>query len=223
MKRRRRRRRYRQARQAACAKAGVVLLLAIVVTKIFEQRRHHLASAHATPRLTSSPTHSSMKCTCRPPSSSSTLAAIGFKRGLGAALALGPSPMRQARSPWRRHSRSCGWSALCAGCASSSVDVAVLHRHVQIGAHQHALALDVEPIDGADAGKVRFAPAVHIGGAGNLRVAMSSYQPAHGDCGIAHAVGEAPFIVIPGHDAAEIAVDDLRRIQDRKSSLRGCD
>src|SRR5262249_31861327 len=41
----------------------------------------------------------------------------------------------------------------------------VLHGHVEIDAKQHALAADVEPIDGTDARKVRFAPAVPIRGA----------------------------------------------------------
>ena len=60
-------------------------------------------------------------------------------------------------------------------CRQDAVDACrvaydpILYRHVEIDADEHALALDVEPIDGADAGKVRFAPAVHIGGAGDIR------------------------------------------------------
>src|SRR5215510_12463474 len=35
---------------------------------------------------------------------------------------------------------------------------------------------------------------------------------AHGDGGVRHTVGEAPFIVIPGEHAHQIAVHDLRLI-----------
>src|SRR4029077_11963539 len=41
----------------------------------------------------------------------------------------------------------------------------IVHRDVEVDAKQHALAAHVEPVDGADAGKVGLAPAIHVGGA----------------------------------------------------------
>ena len=38
---------------------------------------------------------------------------------------------------------------------------------------------------------------------------MGSEQLAHGNGRVGHAVREAPFIVVPGQDADEVAVDHL--------------
>ena len=78
------------------------------------------------------------------PSSSPSLSATGFRLNLRIGPALGPAEMRDDDD---------------AGAALGQVlqarhqplqprrvgDLAVLDRHVEIGAHQHALALDVEP------------------------------------------------------------------------------
>ncbi len=86
-------------------------------------------------------------------------------------------------------------------------DGAVFDRHVEVDADQHALALHVDPVDGPDAGEVETArralPSARA-------MTARSYQPTHGDGRVGHAVGEAPFVVVPGHDAAERAVDHMR-------------
>ena len=53
--------------------------------------------------------------------------------------------------------------------------------------------------------------------------AMVSEQLAHGDGGVAHAVGEAPLVVVPGQDAHERAVHDLGlvEVEDATSADRG--
>ena len=50
-----------------------------------------------------------------------------------------------------------------------SVTVPSCIGYVEIDAEQHALAADVEPIDGANAREVGLVPAVQVGGAGNGR------------------------------------------------------
>ena len=42
-------------------------------------------------------------------------------------------------------------------------------------------------------------------------------QLAHRDGGVGHAVGEAPFVVVPGHDPDELAVHDLGLVHVRRS------
>ena len=73
-------------------------------------------------------------------------------------------------------------------------DRAVLHRHVQVDAHQHALARASSVVERANS-------------------AARSDQLAHRDGGVGHAVREAPFIVVPAHHAHEIAVHHLGLIE----------
>ncbi len=71
----------------------------------------------------------------------------------------------------------------------------VFHRHVQIRAHQHALALHGKAIKRLK------------------RIHGRSDQLAHRDSGIRHAIGEAPFVVVPAHDLNEIPVHHLGLIE----------
>ena len=147
--------------------AHVVLFLARVVAKVLQHG--HLARLQridAAPRLVANAILDEMHL--RAAHQLGDLGRDRRKRGLWAPLALGTAEMGEHDHlgaavhellDGRQHARD----------ARRVGHFAVLHRHVEIDADEHALAPDVEPIDGADTGKVRFAPAVHIGGAGNIR------------------------------------------------------
>ena len=76
------------------------------------------------------------------PSSSPSLSATGFRLNCGIGPALGPAEMRDDDDAAPR----CG-QVLQPGNQPLQPrrvgDLAVLHRHVEVGAHEHALALEV--------------------------------------------------------------------------------
>ena len=87
-------------------------------------------------------------------------------------------------------------------------DVAVLHRHVEVDAQQHALARDIGLVEGAEA----------FISARRLSNSVRSDQLAHRHRGVDHAVGKAPLVVVPRHHAHERAVHDLGlvHVEDRR-------
>ena len=68
-------------------------------------------------------------------------------------------------------------------------DLAVLHRHVEVDAHSTRLPFTSASIEGAERAHGRARQ-------------CGSDQLAHRDGGVGHAVGEAPFVVVPGHARA---------------------
>src|SRR6266511_1712863 len=54
------------------------------------------------------------------------------------------SPMARKHGDGRQHARQAGGVG----------DYAVFDRHVEIDAHQHALALDIDPVNGPDMGEI---------------------------------------------------------------------
>ena len=89
-------------------------------------------------------------------------------------------------------------------------DLAVGHRDVEVDADEHALALQVGVVEGAEGcvmGRADLSPA--------------SDQLAHRHGGVGHAVGEAPLVVVPGEDADELAVDHLGLVEGEGATSAG--
>ena len=141
----------------------IVFLLAVVVTKIFEQSDlTRLERIDATPSLVADAIvdegHLGTGHELR------HLVGNRPQRGVGHRAGFGAPQMRQ-----HNHLSASGQQLL--DCRQDALDACrvaddpILYRHVEIDADKHAFTLNVEPVDGANAGKVRFAPAVRIGGA----------------------------------------------------------
>src|SRR5262245_28646804 len=145
----------------------IVFLLAVVVTKIFEQSDlTRLERTDATPSLVADAIvdegHLGAEHELR------NLVSNRPQRGVGHRAGFGAPQMRQ-----HNHLRASGQQLL--DCRQDALDACrvaddpILYRHIEVDADKHALTLNVEPVDGANAGKVRFAAAVRIASTGNGR------------------------------------------------------
>ena len=106
--------------------------------------------------------------------------------------------------------------------AGSVGDLAVLHRHVEVDAHQHALALRpssvIERLGHARYGssaRARDYAAISLRA---LQAASDQLPHRHG--GVDHAVREAPFVVVPGHHPHQCAVHDLGLVHVEHCGMR---
>ena len=165
----------------ACVKAGVL-------------KQQHVAVFHAwrRPACATSPTQSSANATGRPIAFASG-AAMGFSDIEGTTLPLGRSKWESTitRAPFSASSRMVGaWRSM----RVASVTRAVLHRHVQIGAHQNALS------------RLR-----RDRRACGMRPRSEQFPHRDGDVG--HAVRKAPFVVVPAHHPHQIAFDNLGLVE----------
>ena len=113
-------------------------------------------------------------------------AATGLQRLLRRRARLRAAEMRQQDDLAALCRRSRRSSARARSMRGRIGDRAVLHRHVEVDPHQHALAGEVDVVEGAKASWLRRA----------------SDQLAHGHGGVGHAVGEAPFVVVPATSRA---------------------
>ena len=126
--------------------AGIVASPRRMEAEILQQR--HVAGARARDdhALRRGPTQSSAKATGRPPSASASGAASGFSESAGSGLPLGrpKCDITTTSGAALGAARDGRREPLDAGRVG---DRAVLHRHVEIGAQQHAFAAGLEIVD----------------------------------------------------------------------------
>ena len=104
--------------------------------------RSRPAAAPATASAAGSPMQSGAKATGLP-SSSPSLSATGFRLNCGSGPPFGRPKCEMTITLAPRSARSCR-PGTSRSSRVASRDLAVLDRHVEVGAHQHALALHIE-------------------------------------------------------------------------------
>ncbi len=153
----------------------VVRLLAGMVARVLQQQHVAVRNA-ATAACATGPVLSSAKRTGWP-STSASATAIGASDMCGTRLPFGRSKWLNTITfaPPSASSRMVGDQALDAGQVG---DAAVAHRHVEVGAHQHAPAPDVQPVQRAVPPCYRLPNRAAVSLMRELKPHSLSYQPA---------------------------------------------
>ena len=201
-------------------KSRVVLLLALVEAGVFEQQ--DVAVLHCR----RSRPRPSRRCSRRRsstgrPRTSATAAATGRSELASSGPALGPAEMRE-QDDLAALVRDLLDRRRDALDPRRVGDVAVLHRHVEIDAqaaracrrrrrHRGCGRLGHVMLP-AKVKRLDWLPAA-AEPEGRRRAKTRSDQLAHRDRRVGHAVGEAPFVVVPGQHAHERAVDHLGLVE----------